>query len=78
VPSIVAAEAQLRVDDRPVLLLDTCILLDIIRATMRCLGTSLVQRADQLHALLTSAPPGCSLVVASVVLPNGTTTLQEP
>jgi len=66
-PSIVAAVAQIRGDDRPVLLLDTCILLDIIRVTMRCLGTDFVQRANQLHGLLTSAPPGCSLVVASMV-----------
>ena len=66
-PSIAAAEAQLRADDRPVLLLDTCMLLDIIRATMRCLGPTFVQRARQLHSLLTSAPPACSLAVASVV-----------
>lgn len=30
-PSITATEAQLRADDRPVLFLDTCILLDIFR-----------------------------------------------
>ena len=30
-PGIAAAEAQLPPDDRPVLFLDTCILLDVIR-----------------------------------------------
>jgi hypothetical protein len=53
-PSIAATEAQLRADDRPVLFLDTCILLDIIRATYRCLGAGYVQRAADLGGLLTS------------------------
>jgi hypothetical protein len=66
-PSIAAAEAQLRADDRPVLFLDTCILLDIIRATYRCLGGAYVQRAADLHGLLTSDPSQCALVVASMV-----------
>ena len=66
-PSIAAAEAQLRAADRPVLFLDTCIIVDIIRATMRCMGTHFVQRAVELRGLLKSAPPGCALVVASVV-----------
>ncbi len=66
-PSIADAEAQLRADNRPVLFLDTCILLDIIRATYRCLGTGYVQRAVELRTLLTSDPPQCALVVASMV-----------
>ena len=66
-PSIAAAEAQLRAADRPVLFLDTCIIVDIIRATMRCMGTHFVQRAVELRGLLQSTPPGCALVVASVV-----------
>jgi hypothetical protein len=66
-PSIAAAEAQLRADNRPLLFLDTCILLDNIRATLRCLGTNYVRRAIELHGLLTSAPPKCALVVASMV-----------
>jgi hypothetical protein len=66
-PSIVAAEAQLRADDRPVLFLDTCVIVDIIRATMRCMGTNFVQSAVVLRGLLKSTPPGCALVVASVV-----------
>jgi hypothetical protein len=66
-PSIAAAEALLRAADLPVLFLDTCVLIDIIRATLRCLGSNFVQRAIDLHGLLTTAPPGCSLVVASIV-----------
>ncbi len=65
-PSIAATEAQLRADNRPVLFLDTCILLDVIRATYRCLG-GYVQRAAELHGLLTSAPPQGVLVVAAMV-----------
>ncbi len=66
-PSIALAEAQLRADDRPVLFLDTCVIVDIIRATMRCMGTNFVQSAIDLRGLLKSQPPGCALVVASVV-----------
>ncbi len=58
-PNIAAAEAQLRADDRPVLFLDTCILLDIIRATYRCLGSGYVQRADELRTMLMFDPPQC-------------------
>jgi hypothetical protein len=66
-PSIAAVEAQLRTDNRPVLFLDTCILLDVIRATYRCLGSGYVQRGVELRTLLTSNPPQCALVVASMV-----------
>jgi hypothetical protein len=66
-PSITAVEAQLRADDRPILFLDTCILLDLIRATYRCLGIGYVQAAVELHTLLTSNPPQCALIVASIV-----------
>jgi hypothetical protein len=66
-PSIAAVEAQLGAANRPVLFLDTCIIVDIIRATMRCMGTQFVQRAVELRGLLTSTPPGCALVVAFVV-----------
>jgi hypothetical protein len=65
-PSIAAAEAQLRADDRPILFLDTCILLDVIRATYRCLA-GCIQSAADLHGMLTAAPPQCALVVASIV-----------
>jgi hypothetical protein len=66
-PSSAPVEARLRADNLPVLLLDTCILLDVVRATVRCLGTVYVRRATDLRGLLTSAPPGCALVVASMV-----------
>src|SRR5438105_3070563 len=66
-PTIAAAEGHLRADNLPVLFLDTCILVDIIRATLRCLGTGYVQRATELHGLLTSVPPGCAVVVASMI-----------
>src|SRR5262249_1393290 len=66
-PSIAAVEAQLRAANRPVLFPDTCILLDIIRATLRCLGTHYVRSAVELRGLLGAAPPECALVVASVV-----------
>jgi hypothetical protein len=66
-PSIAAAEAQLRADNRPVPFLDTCVIVDIIRATMRCMGTNFVQSAVVLRGLLKSAPPGCALAVASMV-----------
>lgn len=66
-PSIAAAAAQLRADERPVLFLDTCIIVDVIRATLRCLGTNFVQSAIDLRGRLRSTPPGCALVVASLV-----------
>jgi len=66
-PSIAAAEAQLRAENRPVLFLDTCILLDGIRATYRCLASGYVQRAAGLRTMLTADPPQCTLVVASMV-----------
>jgi hypothetical protein len=59
-PSIAFAEAHLRAADRPVLFLDTCVLIDVIRATLRCLGTSYVQRAIELRGLLAAAPPSCA------------------
>lgn len=66
-PSIAAAESQLRADNRPILFLDTCILLDITRATYRYLGSGYVQKAVELRTLLASAPPQCALVAASMV-----------
>lgn len=66
-PTIAAAQAQLHAVDRPVLFLDTCVIIDIIRATMRCKGTTFVRSAVELRTMLTSAPPSCALVIASVV-----------
>ncbi len=65
-PNIIAAEAQIRADGRPVLFLDTCILLDVIRATYRCLNAC-VPRTVELLGMLTATPPECTLVVASMV-----------
>ena len=66
-PSITDAEARIRAENRPVLFLDTCILLDVVRATYRCLG-GCVERASELLGMLTADPPECSLVVASIVV----------
>ena len=65
-PNIATATAQLLADGRPVLFLDTCSILDVIRATYRCLKDC-VQRASQLMGMATSVPPQCTLVVASMV-----------
>ena len=65
-PTIAEAEAQIRADDRPVLFLDTCIYLDIIRATDRCLK-GFVQSGSDLLALLMAVPPQCTLVAASMI-----------
>ncbi len=70
-PSIAAAEAQLRADNRPVLFLDTCVIVDIIRATLRCMGTHFVPSAVDSHGLLKSVSPGCALVIASMVEKRG-------
>ncbi len=52
--------------DRPVLFLDTCILLDIIRSTHRCL-TKYAERASELSRLAAASPPSCTIVVSSIV-----------
>jgi hypothetical protein len=50
----------------PALFLDTCILLDIIRSTYRCLP-DYAARASELLRLNSSAPPSCLVVVSSIV-----------
>ena len=65
-PTIAEAEAQIRADDRPVLFLDTCIYLDIIRATDRCLK-GFVRSGSELLGLLTAVTPRCTLVAASMI-----------
>jgi hypothetical protein len=52
--------------DRPVLVLDTCMLLDIIRSTHRCLS-NYTERGLELSRLASSTPPGCTIVVSSIV-----------
>lgn len=65
-PTIADVAAQLRLDGRPILFLDTCSLLDVIRATYRCLD-GCVQRAYELLGMASAIPPQCTLVVASMV-----------
>ncbi len=65
-PSIASVAAQLHAEGGPALLPDTCILLDIIRATYRCLG-GCVQRASELLGMVTSVPPQCRLILPSLV-----------
>jgi hypothetical protein len=65
-PTIAEAQIQIQADNRPVLFLDTCIYLDIIRATDRCLD-GCVRSAWELLGLLTAVPPQCVLVAASMI-----------
>lgn len=65
-PSIDEAVKALIATDRPILFLDTCILLDIIRSTHRCLA-KYAEHATELAALASADPPGCSMVVSSIV-----------
>jgi PIN domain len=50
----------------PVLFLDTCILLDIIRSTNRCLRDH-AARGSELLRLASATPPACLVVVSSIV-----------
>ena len=65
-PSIVDVATQLHKFNVPILIPDTCILLDIIRSTHRELA-DYASHAVRLLELLTTSPPGCGLVVASIV-----------
>jgi hypothetical protein len=65
-PSIDEAVGALLVADRPILFLDTCILLDIIRSTHRRLS-KYAERASELATLASANPPGCTIVVSSIV-----------
>jgi hypothetical protein len=65
-PIIAAVAEQLAADNLPILFLDTCILLDIIRAIMRR-SKNCVRFAAQLHGIATSAPPQCRVVVSYIV-----------
>jgi hypothetical protein len=67
-PCIADAVAQIQVADLPVLFLDTCSIVDPIRAPLRpdelprC-----IEVAQELLQLVTMAPTQCSLVIASFV-----------
>jgi len=57
---------QVAATDVPVLFVDTCILLDIIRSTNRCL-CNYADRASELLRLSSQSPPGCLIVASSIV-----------
>jgi hypothetical protein len=65
-PSIEGAVELVMKAGVPVLFVDTCILLDIIRSTDRCLRDYPV-RASELLEMITSTPPKCLLILSSIV-----------
>ena len=65
-PSIDEVAGQITAAGAPVLFLDTCILLDIIRSTNRCLS-NYTTNASELLRLASKAPPACLVVVSSIV-----------
>jgi hypothetical protein len=65
-PTIIEVADRLTAIDLPVLFLDTCIFLDIIRAIKRRYDHC-VEAASGLHRALTVAPAQCSLVVSHLV-----------
>lgn len=65
-PSIDAVASQILGAGVPVLFLDTCILLDVIRSTSRCLP-HYTERASALLTRATSAPPDCLIIISSIV-----------
>ena len=65
-PSVAETVSTLLATDRAVLFLDTCILLDIIRSTHRCLP-KYAERASELAKLASADPPGCTIVISSIV-----------
>jgi hypothetical protein len=65
-PSIDDVVAQILKTGAPVLFVDTCILLDIIRSTNRGLR-DYAERATELLKLITATQPGCLMVVSSII-----------
>lgn len=65
-PSIAEVASQLIVDDLPAIFLDTCILLDVIRAIKRC-EKSCLESALRLLSAATAEPRGCNVIVSYVV-----------
>jgi hypothetical protein len=65
-PSVDEAVESLVAADKPVLFLDTCVLLDIIRSTQRCLK-DYAARASELLTLISDSPPACALILSSIV-----------
>jgi hypothetical protein len=67
-PTIVDAVTQIRAADLPVLFLDTCSLVDPIRTPLRPDDLrGCIEAAQELLQLVTTAPPLCTLVIASFV-----------
>jgi hypothetical protein len=65
-PSIDEAAESLVAMDRPVLFVDTCIFLDIVRSTHRGLR-DYAALASELLKLVSDSPATCALVVSSIV-----------
>jgi hypothetical protein len=65
-PSIADTATRVAAAGVPVLFLDTCSILDVIRAPVRGLA-GCVEAASELLAMATAATPACSLVVGSFV-----------
>ena len=65
-PSVDEIAGQITGANVPVLFVDTCILLDIIRSTNRCLP-NYARQALELLKLISSTPAPCLLVISSIV-----------
>src|SRR5262249_46464798 len=65
-PSVVDVVSTASAAGVPILFLDTCVLLDIIRAPFRNLPQC-VEGAVRLEGLSAATPPACTIVVASFV-----------
>jgi hypothetical protein len=66
-PSLDDVALQVASVSVPVLFLDTCVLLDIIRSTSRCLA-GCAATASALLGLASATPPACVLIVSSSVV----------
>jgi hypothetical protein len=75
-PSIAEVAGQIASADVPVLFLDTCILLDIIRSPNRCLKNC-VMKASELLKLASLTPPACIIVISSIVPREWNTHVQK-
>jgi hypothetical protein len=65
-PAIADVAVQVLAEGVPVLFLDTCSILDVIRAPVRGL-MDCVEAATELHAMANASPQRCRLVVGSFV-----------
>jgi hypothetical protein len=65
-PSLTDTSTRIAATGVPVLFLDTCSILDVIRAPVRGLA-GCIEAASELVGLATAAPPRCSPVVGSFV-----------